>query len=245
MLSVVSRLTGLLRNIIQSRSWSYPERDWQRKFSDYDRYRYHITGQVFTELADPDDPESPLRYPLKINVTEDVADIETSYFWGEHGDDDLVQFNIPPLKHGREQPSDLAQDTARKIEERLTGIWHRNKINSMMDQSYFDCFTDGGIYFRQRYDPVLQTVQIQPLLAQYVFPRWHPLDLNKLLEVVISFEMWKSDARDIFGTEGDSSGNICPHDKGEGHLESHNCTEFCRGSKKRKPRKTKGRNPKR
>lgn len=209
MLSVVSKLTNFLRNIFQGRSTSYPESDWQRKYSDYDRFRYHITGQVFTELADPDDPESPLRYPLKINVAEDVADIETSYFWGEHGDDDLVQFNIPALKHGREQPSELAQQTAGKIEERLTQIWHRNKINSMMDQAYFDCFTDGGIYFRQRYDPVFQTVQIQPLLAQYVFPRWHPLDLNKLLEVVISFEMWKSDARDIFGTEGDGPGRTC------------------------------------
>lgn len=209
MLSVVSRLTQVLRSIIQGRSWSYPERDWQRKFSDYDRYRYHITGEVFDELADPGDPESPLRYPLKINVAQDVADIETGYFWGEHGDDDLVQFNVPALKHGREKPSELAQQTASRIEDRLTHIWRGNKINSMLDQAYFDCFTDGGIYFRQRYDPISQTVQIQPLLAQYVFPRWHPLDLNKLLEIVISFEMWKSDARDIYGIEGDSAGTTC------------------------------------
>lgn len=209
MLSVVGKLTQFLRSIIQGRSWSYPERDWQRKFADYDRYRYHITGEVFNEMADPSDSESPLRYPLRINVAEDVADIETGYFWGEHGDDDLVQFNVPALKHGREQPSELAQSAASRIEERLTEIWRRNKINSMLDQAYFDYFTDGGIYFRQRYDPILRTVQIQPLLAQYVFPRWHPLDLNKLLEVVISFEMWKSDAKDIYGIEGDSSGTTC------------------------------------
>lgn len=209
MLTVVSKLTHLLRSIIQGRSWAYPEHDWQRKFADYDRFRYYITGEVFKELADPEDAESPLRYPLKINLCEDVADIETSYFWGEHGDDDLVQFNIPPLKHGREQPSELAQTQAGRIEERLTQLWRNNKINSMLDQAYYDSFTDGGIYFRQRYDPALMAVQIQPLLAQYVFPRWHPLDLNKLLEVVISFEMLKSDAKDLFGIEGDSSGTTC------------------------------------
>lgn len=201
-------LVDKLKSLVTSRGNSYPYELWSSQLDNYELWRYYYDGTVFDQLTDPTDAESPLRFPLRINLAASLVEIQSSYLWGQWSDD-VVKWRVDPLPHGRERPSDNARETAERLENALGDIWRMNDHNAMLDRASMDFMIDGGIYFKLSYDIFTSSVKVEPVLAQYVFPRWHPTNFHELLELVIAYQLPKDDARILYGTEGSSWGDWC------------------------------------
>lgn len=201
-MSLFGSAAGQLRSIFQhlGKQDSYPTEAWMRQEAKYNQQRYYFEGDVFAELADPEDPEGPLKYPLQVNLVRTAAEIESSYLWGQW-EDSLARFSVSALKHGHEQPSEHAEEVAKKIQEALGEAWQFNEANSVLAQSSLDSSADGGAYCKVIWDPLRKRPRIEFILAPYCFPRWHPLNLDVLIECIIAFPIRQEDARQLYGVE--------------------------------------------
>lgn len=175
---------------------------WMQAYADmrgkYGRYERYYSGDVLKQLADPKRPEtSELKYPLQINLAREWTDMMASYVWGQYVEN-VVGF-------GAERNPQLSGDVAEAEENRckameyvLRNQWILNGNDMHADGAATDCMVYGGSIIKTYWDIIEGRVKDEWIAPDIFMPRWHPMDVNKLLEVIIAYTISRIDARDIF-----------------------------------------------
>jgi hypothetical protein len=165
----------------------------------YEWYRYYYSGEIFKELADPKRPqESEKKYPLRINLTREWADMLSGYVFGQW-DESVVTFTAQRRK---QESGNIAKEEEKRcsaMEDFLRDHWVLNDNNAHADVAATDCMVYGGsvvkTYISGDFDKRIKDEWIAP---DIFMPRWHPMDVNMLLETIIAYVISREDARDIF-----------------------------------------------
>lgn len=175
---------------------------WLQAYSDmhakYVNYEYYYSGKVLEEYADPKRPQdSEKKYPLKINLCREWAHMLSSYIFGQWTDQ-VVQFQVDrrPMRSG--DIADEEENRCSSMEDVLRTQWMLNENDSQADSASIDNVVYGGTVIKTFWDNIEQELRDEWVHPDYFMPRWHPLNINKLLETIISFVIPKLDAVEIF-----------------------------------------------
>jgi len=179
---------------------STPNPAWDIQIKKYDDYNRYFYGDVFSEVVNRGTAEEPsepaLLYPLRINLVRMMCFTHLQMFLGQWEDQ---VFALTPKQSKRgERLDQWAQDTI----EFLETVWDESNFNSRIVDAALSMIIYGGAVFKVAFDPTLSTrIRIDHILPEYFFPRWHPMDPDKLLEATISFRMSVEDAKLAYGYE--------------------------------------------
>lgn len=181
--------------LVMQPSWMQAYQDMRGK---YGAYEFYYSGDVLRQLADPKRPlDSELKYPLKINLCREWADMMASYVWGQYTDD-VVGFTVQRRTQESGDVADLEEKRCKSMERVLRNQWKLNSNNSHGDGAATDTMVYGGTVIKTRWDNQQRKVVDDWISPDIFMPRWHPMNVNELLEVVIAYSISRIDARDIF-----------------------------------------------
>lgn len=175
----------------------YPWGTWASQQEHYNDYHYYESGDIFNELSDPQDLESPLLYPLKINLFKAITEALAFALWGTW-DDDLISFRVKPKERGG-KPSEHGKEYAQYTQRLLNDIWRYNDQNVLLASAAMSQMTYGGVYLRTTWDAAAERVRIEALPADMCFPVWDPADVNNLVALVLAYKVNKKAATEVYG----------------------------------------------
>ena len=175
-------------------SWISCFNDMLSKYATY--YDYY-SGDVLKEPANPKKPNDGLKYPLQLNLCRQWAHMMSSYLWGEYTDS-VVTWDVTRKK---QLSGDVAAEEEKRcasMEKVLREAWAEQGNDAKIDTASQDLMVYGGMVPKVYYDSVdgLKTDWLSP---EIFCPRWHPMDVTKLMASYIIFDISREDARDVFG----------------------------------------------
>lgn len=176
---------------------------WLQAYSDmhtkYVNYEYYYSGRVLDEYADPKRPvDGEKKYPLKINLCREWAHMLSSYVFGQWIDQ-VVQFQVERRPMASGEIAEAEEERCLSMEDVLRRQWMLNENDSQADSAAIDNMVYGGTVIKTYWDNIDQVLRDDWVHPDYFMPRWHPLNVNKLIETIISFVIPKMDAAEIFG----------------------------------------------
>lgn len=164
-----------------------PNPQWMEASRVYREIDLYFYGDVFlktsSENAAPG-ASQPL-YPLKVNLVKMMALVNVFALFGQW-ETDVVEWS---------SDSDEAEGVIRDI-------WHENDLNLILAECGMSCVLYGGGILKAVPDMDKEMgVRIETIPPHHFFPRWHPGDMNRLLEVTIAFPVSHADALLAYGVD--------------------------------------------
>lgn len=166
----------------------------------YARYQQYYSGAILEKLADPKRPKEGLYYPLRLNLCRMWAHMMASHLWGEW-DRSVVTFTVERAKTSTGSVSREEEARCRAMESAIRRLWVDQGNDARADTAGIDLMVYGGIVPKVYFDVVERKVKTDWVPVDFFCPRWHPMDVTKLLETYIRFDMSRGDAHDIFGVD--------------------------------------------
>jgi hypothetical protein len=159
---------------------------WQKALRNYheaDRYFY---GDIFEEMSQDSGGLSPEPlYPLRINLVKMMVLLHAYTLFGQW-EDRVIEWN--------------SEDE--KAIELIESVWGENDGDVKMAECAISCMLYGGAILKVVPDPeYVNRVRIEAIPPHFFFPRWHPGDINRLLEVTIAFQVTHAEARLAYGVD--------------------------------------------
>lgn len=175
---------------------------WMQAFADmrgrYGGYQYYYSGDVLRQLADPKRPEdSELKYPLKINLCREWADMLASYVWGQWNEN-IVGFTVRRKLQESGDVAEVEEKRCKSMENVLLDQWKLSGNNAHGDGAATDMMVYGGTVIKTRWDNKAREVADDWMSPDIFMPRWHPTNVNQLLEAILAYVISRVDARDIY-----------------------------------------------
>ena len=174
----------------------YPWPAWAEQQSLYDKYHHYFSGQIFGEFSASQDAESPLMYPLKINLFRGVVETLSTALWGSFEDEELLFFRVEPKKRG-EDVSKTAKANAGIAERLINAVWDGNQKNTILMSASVSQMKYGGVYMRTRWDG--KRVVVEAIPADMCFPVWSPQNADELLVLVMAYPISLKAAQEMYG----------------------------------------------
>lgn len=180
---------------------------WMKAYADmrgrYNRYEYYYSGRIFREYADPKLPpeEQELKYPLKMNLTREWADMMAGYLWGQWNDQ-VVGFSVERRKQESGSIAEAEERRCQAMEDVLRNQWLLNGNDAHADGAATDTMVYGGTVLKTYWDNTEREpgrrLKDEWIAPDIFLPRWHPMDVNRLIEVIVAYTISRQDAKDIF-----------------------------------------------
>ena len=191
-----------LRDLVFPGSEVRPEPLWfgahNEMLGAYRRYDHYVSGDVFQTLADPEaGREGGLKFPLKINLCREWANMMSGYLFGQYGDMVVTH----SVRERRQSSGSVSTSEASRVQEMndvLVEQWQLNNNNSLAMTAGMDSAVYGGVVVKTVYDSVDNRVRDEWLAPDIFIPRWYPTDVNRLLEVYQAYSIAREDARDVY-----------------------------------------------
>jgi len=176
--------------------------DWFGAHADmvqkYQLYNHYVSGDVFQTVADPEvGLDSGLKYPLKLNLCREWSAMMGSYLYGQY-DDVVVTHSVKGIAKADGEMSGEEERRVAKLDDFLLNQWLMNSNDSLAMTAAMDNAIYGGVAIKTVYDSVDNRIRDEFLAPDIYIPRWHPTDVNRLLEVILAYEISRDDARDVF-----------------------------------------------
>lgn len=194
-------IVDLMSNTAWFLAEGYPWAVWTSQQNRYNDYHYYFSGSVFGEFSAPQDPESPLMYPLKINIYRAVCETLSSSLWGAY-EEELIQFRADPKTRGG-KVSDAGRTNAERVQRLINDIWLDNGRDTLLASASLSQVKYGGVYLRCLWDAPGGRIKIDALPADMCFPVWSPVDVDHLLALVMAYKMSIKAATEAFGLRPD------------------------------------------
>jgi hypothetical protein len=160
--------------------------------------RKYFSGDVFSERASTgnQDEAEPLLYPLAINLVKMMCVSQAGALWGQFEDEIATWYSEP------EKDTATAKDAAQRAVDFVTDVWDGSNVGSMLYEAGLSQQVYGGIYLRAAKDLARAgNVRVDKLLPYNVFPRYHPVDPNRILEAYIVIPIDAAEAHLAYGIE--------------------------------------------
>ena len=174
---------------------------WQAEASLRERYRYYYDGDVFKEqvpLEQGIEEESPLMYPVGINLVKMLCLAQTDAAFGEW-EDEIVSFEA--------RKEDAVDDATRGAIEIAQDILHGSNASTMLWEVALDAHIYGGGAMMVKPNlPKPGHIQWFHIPLQNFYPVWDPDDPDVLLEAYVITPMASEQAKLRYGYE--ASGEI-------------------------------------
>lgn len=181
--------------------------DWLLRFEDmqhqYALYDEYYSGRVLKKPADPERPDDGLKFPLQLNITRTWTHMMSSYLWGDC-QGSMVSFTVDRKKTDSGKVQKEEENRCAAMELALRELWVEQGNDTKADTASIDMMVFGGMVPKVAYDetdPFMPGLRTEWMPVTYFAPRWHPMDVNTLLESIIMFNMNRSDAGEIFGLD--------------------------------------------
>lgn len=146
-------------------------------------------------------PPDNVEQPLGVNYARTFNDKHTSYLFGQWDEGkDIIDWRVLPSEGQKE--TDASRALAQKITDHLYKLARSNEINTKLP----DCGRNGSIFgdsvIRVTWDDQEMRVRWENVLPEYVHVRWHPTDITRVVEVIVSYPISRADAKEMYGTYG-------------------------------------------
>jgi hypothetical protein len=164
----------------------------------YNKYEYYYSGDVLRRLADPKLPEdSPLQYPLQINLCKEWADMLASYIFGQW-DEHVVTHLVDRKEQESGKVAELEEQRCQSMEDVLRFQWEDTNADSLADMSATSMMVYGGFVVKTYWDFLGRRIVDDWISPDIFLPRWNPMNVNELLEVIVAYAVSRQDAVDIY-----------------------------------------------
>jgi len=180
----------------------YPNDEWDAQNRMYRTYLYHFSGEWMSETVSAD--SETLKYPLQYNVFKLPVMMHTSFLYGEvpDGSSSLVQPEVEIWRSGKKQNSGTATDEAEKMSFFLKNLWDENKGRSKLALSALQSQIYGGTILGAVFDPMKEFEDEIPISFQVIdpgtyYPVWSHNDYDRVLEVIIAYQITKIQAKEL------------------------------------------------
>jgi hypothetical protein len=175
--------------------------EWSAQTARYQTAMRYFGGSVFEDRADsgePGDP-SPLLYPLAINLVKMMCLSQAGSLWGQW-DDELLTWDCDPLSS-----SESAKQRAAQAQKVIAETMEASRMGSRLLEAGINQQVYGGTYLRAAVDAGMpHGVRVDKLMPYNVFPRWHPINVDRILEAWIVVPIDKAEAILAYGVNLDS-----------------------------------------
>jgi hypothetical protein len=173
--------------------------EWSAQTARYNKALEYFSGMVFNERSDKNDPDASLLYPLGINLVKMMGITQAASLWGQW-EDDLVDLTVRPLADTK-----VARDRADEALEVIKATWDYSRMGALLYESGLSQQTYGGIFFKNSVDPQApHGVRIDKLMPYNVFPIWHPIVVDRILEAWIVIPIDRREAELAYGVKFNS-----------------------------------------
>ena len=162
---------------------------WEAQAGIRERYRKYFEGDVFNERisSDRDQGDSPLLYPVGVNLVRMICIAQADALFGEWKDQ-IVHFGV-----AEEEMATPASDEACKL---LSKILYNSNGNSIFWEADVERNAYGGVAFKVSFDLSVEPyIKWSKVPADGFHPIWDPDEPNKLLEVYVTVQMTGEQAR--------------------------------------------------
>jgi hypothetical protein len=173
--------------------------EWASMIEKYQEAQYYFYGDIFTKRADPATTDSPLMYPIKLNLVRMMCLTQAAALWGQW-EDDLLTFQCPP-----ESEAEEAKKRAEAARVLISETYEASGGQILLYEGGLAQQIYGGTFLRAAIDPSKpHGVRIDKLMPYNVFVRWDPITINRILEAFIAIPIDKAEAALAYGFTEDS-----------------------------------------
>ena len=150
------------------------------------RYYYGDNNQ-------PDD----VNQPLGIRYIPKIVNKNVHYLFGEW-ESDILNWQVSPL--------DKSKDSEYKVADEITRTIYKLMRRTQADEVIMRAALDGGIYgdsvFKLKYSKDIAGSALESVLPEYFHAMWHPLNVGETTEALVSYNLDRQTAYQLFGTVG-------------------------------------------
>jgi hypothetical protein len=172
--------------------------EWASMLATYSEAQSYFYGDIFNKRVDPRSSDSPLMYPLKLNLVRMMCLTQASALWGQW-EDELLTFQCNP-----ENESKSAKDRAEQARTLISETYEASGGQILLYEGGLSQQVYGGTFFRAAIDPTMpHGVRIDKLMPYNVFVRWNPITLT-ILEAFIAIPVDKAEAALAYNFKVDS-----------------------------------------
>jgi len=164
------------------------DESWSYQMQRYQKCWQYFSGRIFEKRAG-DAPDSPLLFPLRINLVRMMCLAQAGALFGQW-DDDVVVFRCQPRDESPEE-----RERADMVRQSVVESMEYSCFSSKILEVGLDMQVYGGGYLRVAVDPwAPHGVRVDKLMPYQVFPRHSPIDMNEILEAYIAIPVDRHEA---------------------------------------------------
>lgn len=176
----------------------YVAQEWTQKVAQYQHWWNWYDGTVMAETIDKEG--KVLKYPLRINPVQWIANKHGGGMYGETPDDasSLVSFSF---KNDEGRVDDVCRDAARIINR----VWADSNGSALqLENGILSQFLGGCVYkvnWQDKNPWLRYGVRVTKLLPDYFLPIWSMESPEDLAEAYAIFYITKDEAEDRYGID--------------------------------------------
>lgn len=163
--------------------------EWSYQLQRYREAQQYFYGDIFKQRTG-DGADSPLMYPLGINLVRMMCATQASALWGQW-EEDLMSFSVNPQRE-----NESARKRAQEARDVIQETYEASHGNIMLYEAGMSAQLYGGAFLRAAIDPTKpHGVRIDKLMPYNVFVVWDPITINRILKAYIAIPIDKNEAR--------------------------------------------------
>lgn len=163
--------------------------EWSYQLQRYREAQEYFYGDIFKKRTG-DGADSPLMYPLGINLVRMMCTTQASALWGQW-EEDLISFHVNP-----ERENEAARSRAQQARDVISETYEASNANILLYEAGLSAQLYGGTFLRAAVDPSKpHGVRIDKLMPYNVFVVWDPITINRILKAYIAIPIDKGEAK--------------------------------------------------
>jgi hypothetical protein len=175
----------------------------RRRLGEVRQMRY---VRLHNYYANQNLPPDNVDQPLQINYFARIIDKHNTYLWGQWRER-LFSWKVTPIGKEDMNPAELkeAEDYGRTIKLFLDRWYDDNEANVTIFQGSKNASLYGDAVFEVRYDEWRRLVVLDPVLPEYFYAMWNPMNMRDLTEVIIATPIDRVMAYEQYGSSGNDN----------------------------------------
>ena len=169
--------------------------EWMMQINRYMQAFRYYSGLVFdTTLGET----KMAAYPLRVNIVRAMCNAQAAAVWGQW-DGQLVELKADPKDN-----TDGAKEKSNQAVQIVQETWEASNLDQKLIEGSIAMQVYGGTYFRAYVDmQAPHGVRVDKLMPYSVFPRYHPIQTNRILEAYIVMPLDRTEASLAYGIPKD------------------------------------------
>jgi hypothetical protein len=176
---------------------------WWSQMQKYQDYFNYWSGRIFNRRAS-DEHDAPPLYPLRVNIARLMCLTQAGTLFGQW-EDEIIGFMCKPLR----DKGEAARRRAENAEMIVRDTWDYSRLQTKLYETGLSTQVYGGCYLRVAFDMnAPHWVRVDKLMPYQVFPRYHPIDTDRLLEAYIVVPGTKEEIELAYGVKVETSSDV-------------------------------------